>query len=1243
MNRNRTSFLVFSLILLICCLVTPVSARRSVQSADDAPIRQVLQATADELGWNTKVKYTINFDGNPFWSISPSETSMEISHIVIEDFTSSSTASQRFNQAISAMRSVYGNAERYTFHTYSAFSTSLGGEHRLIGLLVGQYFVEIYGSPASATSNILDVFYHHAVQYGFMQSDQPESTPTAEVEPTPQPAMDIRLTASADGYSPLAQVIDNSMNYNTISITGRVTDRVTGAPIGGALIEITSGATPILTYAAADGSYTLIAVVTGGQDSGQVSGLDFALETTADLTINVISESIELAADGTSTSRVIIQVKDQSGNPIAGREISLSLTGDIGPGTIRPVQGISDENGLLEATYTAFKLEPGPPLSTTRHEVTITAQDQITGLTGSDTIFVSQHSLAIIHEEFLPACSNCDLPASFSIQLSDYWLNPVANAPLSIRVEGGEGGFLSTSTNPNSLSQEINITTDANGRASFFFKWQGMLTGPEAVRSVVILEELTNAQETRNVKVQGLDIAIARVEEAGFTGYTGHQAFFKIYFKERAYPDLPIDRFNTLSPNKLGLRVSISQFHSDGENTSLTFENTGHWMTDEGGSYVKMYTTPFMPYIIPVNDGTSWYEVRLDPVIDDDTGLPDLFRANNSTIIALTTGSPEGWLHIWLKEGVLTPTSYVGVAVKCVARILPGLGDALTVIDTLNQVYNSDLLGLSQSTAQVLTETLQKRVEQVSSSLLTKVKASTLNNLVSCIQDAYGVHKQSTVGNLPYLGACAHHASLVPLPRAVEPSLDPPPFPQLLLDQFVHGMLLDDPNQKAVILYGVDAANLQIFDNQQRNLGLPDTLSHEHGVVVFLFQANESYTLQFETRSPFEAALYAASVDGERETLRFNVDLEMPSQSLLNITSSSDPVLTIDLDNDGLPEHVLAPERTRHDILKPIITKTSPADGQVLRISNINITAAYMDEPGGSGIDTASVRIWLDDIDMASEAVLDTQQITLPISDLLPGSHQARLEVRDMHGNLSFFEWGFSITEPNLLTNINIPPGLLFTAGGGFILLTVCLAITLIILSRNKGRQKSPIFTAPPPTPEELLLQDKPKETTSLSEGQPLPGRPAEPSPPQYPYQPVRSPQAEKKRTRLVSCLLTLLMSALMMVLSFGAVSLIAFQFFPGVSIPPGSGVTIQSLVIWFGGGAFAALLGGLFLLAGIRAILNQWVVSKAHSGNQHQPHGCVAFIPMLLLAIFGLTLLVGSFLLASFTIYQQLLPYLGF
>ncbi|MGC9400706.1 MAG: hypothetical protein ACP5HM_16465 [Anaerolineae bacterium] len=393
----------------------------------------------------------------------------------------------------------------------------------------------------------------------------------------------------------------------------------------------------------------------------------------------------------------------------------------------------------------------------------VTATDRDTGETTTIDLNVNQNQITVVGNQYLPACSSCIFPAQIYLTVRDAWGNPIPDTPVVVSLEGpnSEQGTLVHSAESSERNAEMRLRTAQDGSARLYYRWLGRDEIAEALQQVVVQEERTNALVTGEVYVHGIDLAIAGVEQAGFTGVTNQQAFLKIYVKDLIHPNLDLGRFNLDAPNQLELRVSICQFESEGDGTSLPFEGSGGWDSDAGGLYVKMPATPHMPYITPVNDGTSWYEIRVDPVDSNDVLLPDRFRGNNDTVFALTTGSPEGWLHTWLSEGVLTPHSYAGVLFKCVARFLPRLGDAITAIDTLNQVYNKDVLGLGQSTSQVLTEELQRRA--TSPGMLTKLKASTLNNVVSCMQDAYAVYKETSQGSgLPDLGSCARPAALRP-------------------------------------------------------------------------------------------------------------------------------------------------------------------------------------------------------------------------------------------------------------------------------------------------------------------------------------------------------------------------------------------------------------------------------------------------------------------------------------------------
>ncbi len=149
------------------------------------------------------------------------------------------------------------------------------------------------------------------------------------------------------------------------------------------------------------------------------------------------------------------------------RVLNLGVSADAGPGTIQPAQATTDENGVIQATYTAFKLEPGQGVNTPRHEVTISARDTITGLAGTNWLFVNQYQLSVQYGEYILACTQCTFSSEFTISVTDYWNNPIANAPLSLRIEGGgSGGTLVLDPNSNTTQQEIMLTTDNNGRAT---------------------------------------------------------------------------------------------------------------------------------------------------------------------------------------------------------------------------------------------------------------------------------------------------------------------------------------------------------------------------------------------------------------------------------------------------------------------------------------------------------------------------------------------------------------------------------------------------------------------------------------------------------------------------------------------------------------------------------------------------------------------------------------------------------
>ena len=1256
--KLRFSTSLFLVIVLFFTSTISVNASPYQQDQDpqDALIRQMLTATAQELGWKTFVSYTVT-TGIPEWEISKyrdSEITFENNDVIALNAYNSTKDAKNAHPDLWAK----GFDPSWSiFHGYTVGYWAEGG-FTSTSLQANRFIIITFSASGGGANHFLEVFYRNAVAYGLLTGDSSATTPTTEtVIPeltlTPETGSQINLRAYAENYDQATNFIDNSNNFGSVDISGRVTNLDTAAAIEGAVIEITSGAASRSTLSAADGSYFLTAVVSGGEGSGMIQGIDFALPINADLLIEVTPSSSELLADGTSTSDITIQVKDLQGNPLKDRVFSLEVSADAGPGTIQPDQATTDENGLIQATYTAFKLEPGHGFSNPRHEVTISARDTATGLAGTNWIFVNQYQLSVQYGEYILACTRCTFPSEFTISVTDYWNNPIPNAPLTLRIEGGgSGGTLVLDPNSNTTQQEITLTTDNNGRATAYYKWQGSSDIAEAVQKVMVLEGTTNAQVTKNVKVQGIDISLVRVEEAGFTGVTGQQAFLKVYFKERTHPDLPLDRFNADSPNKLGLRVTISQYHSDGVNTSLTYENYGGWEQDAGGLFVKMYDTPHMPYIIPLNDGSSWYEIRVDPVTDHDIDLPDLFRHNNDTILVLKTGSPDGWLHIWLQDGILTPHSWAGVVFKCVGRFLPIVGQAMTVIDTLNQTYKMDVLGLGQSTAQVLTDALEAK-----STLLAPLKntidltrTAAFNNVISCMQDIYSVYKEkSTLGSTTSSGGGC--ASLTrPLLELISFNAldeDQAEMISIYQDRFAQGLLLNSSEERGIAIYGVEAGNVTLRDASGLVFEDPERMNVGEHVAVYILPADETFQLEVASDHAFDIGVYqAGSDDTNRKTFRHEIQTDTNLTASMTISSTSDYSLELDYDNDGVFDKTLNAQVTTLDVVKPQITGLHPERSVTVSEKDISIIASYADNPGGIGIDPQSIKIFVDGVDLTSNTHVQPEILSLTLFDIGAGEHTVRLVVSDLDGNAAIAEWTFTVQQ-EFSISLNTT-NLLFVIGGGVFL--ILLLGTVFAFSYRRKRHQPKLQG-----PQQKFQGEGQAGTVQDQQGSwwyqdPDTGRwqiwngetwQVTQMEPAFSSSPASPGYAVKPKGK--GCLLSIIVVGIMSALVISGFTLVAFKFFPTLTIQPASTVSVYELLKIGGVGLLLTLLGTLLLRGGFKSIATRRVFVEDESGRRREKRGCSAILSGFGQVFLGLILLIAGPGLIALALYQQLLPLLGY
>ncbi|WP_273701755.1 S-layer homology domain-containing protein [Tepidanaerobacter acetatoxydans] len=101
------------------------------------------------------------------------------------------------------------------------------------------------------------------------------------------------------------------------------------------------------------------------------------------------------------------------------------------------------------------------------------------------------------------------------------------------------------------------------------------------------------------------------------------------------------------------------------------------------------------------------------------------------------------------------------------------------------------------------------------------------------------------------------------------------------------------------------------------------------------------------------------------------------------------------------------------DILSPTIISVEPAEGAVIAETNTKpaIKAEYSDL---SGIDTDSVKIFVDGIEVTNKANINLESVTyIPAEDLRLGNHTVAVYVSDTRGNESSKTWTFTIGELN--------------------------------------------------------------------------------------------------------------------------------------------------------------------------------------------------------------------------------------
>jgi hypothetical protein len=475
------------------------------------------------------------------------------------------------------------------------------------------------------------------------------------------------------------------------------------------------------------------------------------------------------------------------------------------------------------------------------------------------------------------------------------------------------------------------------------------------------------------------------------------------------------------------------------------------------------------------------------------------------------------------------------------------------------------------------------------------MKASTLNNIVSCVQDAYGVYKSNNQGSAPSIGVCACQgsapsigvcASLIDPQRSED--FDPAEYQQAL-DTFVHGFFMDEPDRQVLVIYGLPGDSVNMLNAQGADVDASEWMSAGEALVIYILPPEEDFTLEVDTDQPFDIAFYEAGVDETtRQTYRHSQQPSDVITATMDLGANTDLTLQIDADQDGQVDQSLPPESFTLDVVPPTITNIEPAHESSVSQTPLSLLVQFSDNAGGSGIDPESVRVVFDGEDRSGDAAITEEGLFLDLGVLGEGEHTAEVRVYDKDGNLARVEWTFSVG-----SGLWILSGLVFIAilGGGALLLLGTAVFVVILIARRKSSQKLSKASAP--------QQNIP------------------------PQEAVRSGSG---------CLLTLVLTALLTLVVFGVLFLIVFEFIPWLKIPVLGGANLGDILKIGGIGILITFLGVLVLNSGIKSVR-----------QTGQATGALNVLFGVISIIFGLLMLLVGLGLIALALYQQVLPYLGY
>ena len=883
----------------------------------------------------------------------------------------------------------------------------------------------------------------------------------------------IVLQTVKEGYLSQELSVENPDANGSVTISGRVVDELSGEPLADAVITIVSGAQSAEVTTDQNGNYSLVAQG-NSVDLMSTAMLNFSLEQDTNVTVVIDLQDTNMYPKGTSIldseMEVRVIVLDSTDEVLGDRELLFEALDPNGAswGTFSGDASTNDD-GFQIKMLTAGNFEIGTVVGSGLVPITVRVTDQLTGVQAEATFNVQQIKIEADYYPVLATCSDCG-PYPIKVQLTHPMDEDMSGMVVAAVLDTDEG-FLTDQMFGESGDTEIFVTTDQYGMAEFYFKPIMDDLTQEHIYTIYVLQEESGVVEAITIRAEPVDFAISKMQPVNFSGNTGDYAFFDVGMRENKYPTAPIDRFGLNGDSPIKFMITIRQTIPEVDlANSIAYGEQVNLVSDgEGGFRLKdSNSTPPSLHVAPTVDGINLYTVEII-VVDSVSGnqVYDANLANNNTSVLINSGTPDDWFHIFMMNGILTPHTRTGVLIKCVSSQIPYVGDAVTVVDALNEAYKGlqgsteDVFSLSQKLVDKIAGVVAKAYEITETDLYENISKEALRNLrifnvmkfigdmSNCVKDFMGVEVEyAQQGYLsPENQSCCSACQLNPI--YLEQSEEPYTYEDvnLVLVPFVQQLLtsLDMPDVQTIMILSSPDSSIAVNTDLDE---MPE-IYEDNGVYVMMLPKGESYDVQLSNATVADMILFDEEAGLESSVATHFLTNSTSFDVSFDVTDKPDFALSVDYDRDGSAEEVLMPEMELLDFEPPKIQLTAPTDV----IEGYTMVRAEYTDVGGSGIQNESVRVYINGIDVTEYATIDHLGLQLPVMGLLTGQHEVRISVSDWKGNTTESSWKIqSIGRQTPLSEMLLIPSIGVCGLGGI----GAIVLLVLVLRRRKKVKANP-------------------------------------------------------------------------------------------------------------------------------------------------------------------------------------------